>query len=144
MRYMGFCTGYGKQTFGENGPFRSHFSVSNRPVCPSFTEFKAFMGRIQQKGARIRCKNEWTTTQCKNLNFTQIDPHHCFQTESRNCVARLIYHFVRAGHIYVQKASLAVTGFVIISGFQNACRMWLIKTSTIVTQSMPDTEFFLC
>ena len=55
---MGFCMGYGKQTFGENGPFRSHFSVSNRPVCRSFTEFKAFMGRIQQKGACIRCKNE--------------------------------------------------------------------------------------
>ena len=58
MRYMGFCTGYGKQTFGENGPFRSHFSVSNRTVCRSCTEFKAFMGRIQQKAARIRCKNE--------------------------------------------------------------------------------------
>ena len=62
MRYMGFCAGYGEQTFGENGPFRSHFSVSNRPVCRSSTEFKAFMGWIQQKGARIRCENEWTTT----------------------------------------------------------------------------------
>ena len=52
-----------------------------------------------QKGACIWCKNDWTTTQCKNLNFTQIDPHHCFQADARNCVVRLKYHFVRMGHI---------------------------------------------
>ena len=70
---------YGKQTFGENGPFRSHFSVSNRPACRSFTEFKAFMGWIQQKEARIRCKIDWTMTWCKNFNFTQIDPTTVFK-----------------------------------------------------------------
>ena len=58
--YVGFWTGYGSQTFGENGPFWSHFSVSNWPVCQSLSEFKAFLGRIQwKKGAHIRCRNEW-------------------------------------------------------------------------------------
>ena len=67
MTFVLVCDTWGSARVTESKPSvkMGHFgviSLSNRPVCRSFTEFKAFMGRIQQKGARLRCKNEWTTT----------------------------------------------------------------------------------
>ena len=92
---MGLCTGYGNVKM-------SHFGVISQCRINQYVDhlqnLKHLWVEYNQKGARIRCKNDWITTQCKNLNFTQIDPHHCFQADAGNCVVQLKAYFVRTSH----------------------------------------------
>ena len=62
------CDTWGSTLVTESKPSvkMGHFGVISQCRIDQYVDhlqnLKLFMGRIQQKGVRIRCKNDWTTT----------------------------------------------------------------------------------
>ena len=102
------CNTWGSARVTESKPSvkMGHFGVISQCRIDQYVNhlqnLKHLWVEYNQKGACIRCKNDCTMTQCKNLNFTQIDPHHFFQADAGNCVVRLKAYFVRTSHKWAE------------------------------------------